>query len=379
MALVGMKYEIGRGLLGSVYEGKNINTGETVIIRRERSNTTYTMLPNYYNLNRILLQGITCFDGFQNIKYITDKDVIYTVFGFIRQKIEKHIPQQICFIILHYFHRPMSTSPNIPDIFIWFGREGDENVLVMKELGPSLEDLFNSCQRKFSLKTVLMIADQMLSTIQYIQQRGFVHRCLKPSHFLIGKRKKEQNTIYLIDYSSAKRYRDPKTMQHIPYREGKLLIARPRYASMNNHLGIEPSRRDDLVTIGYILAYFYLGKLPWMGLKVRSRRMLCARISETKASLPIEELCKDLPDEFAVYLKYCTSLEFEDEPDYNYLRKLFRDLFFRKGYTADDKYDWCLNGGVNIRINATKQKFSDENHQNDQMFSIRNNIYSLCQ
>lgn len=234
----------------------------------------------------------------------------------------------------------MQGGIGIPRI-IWCGSEGDYNVMVMELLGPSLEDLFNFCSRRFSLKTVLLLADQMISRIDYIHSRDFIHRDIKPDNFLMGLGKKG-NLVYIIDFGLAKKYRDTRSMRHIPYRENKNLTGTARYASINTHLGIEQSRRDDLESLGYVLMYFNLGTLPWQGLKAANKRQKYERISEKKLSTPIEDLCKNYSQEFPTYLTYCRQLHFEQRPDYNYLRKLFRALFHRQGFTYDYVFDWNM-------------------------------------
>jgi serine/threonine protein kinase len=150
---------------------------------------------------------------------------------------------------------------------------------------------------------------------------------------------KKQHVVYMIDYGLAKKYRDSKHV-HIPYRDNKHLTGTARYASINNHLGIEQSRRDDLESLGYVLMYFNRGELPWQGLKARTKMEKYNRICEKKTSTGIKSLCEGFPTEFATYLNYTRSLGFEDKPDYQYLRKLFRDLFVRQGYTMDYNFDW---------------------------------------
>lgn len=217
--------------------------------------------------------------------------------------------------------------------------DGDYNVMVMDLLGPSLEDLFNICHRKFSLKTVLMIADQMLYRIEYLHSKNFIHRDIKPDNFLVGHGKKS-NIVYIIDFGLAKKYRDPKSQQHIPYRENKSLTGTARYTSINAHLGIEQSRRDDLEAIGYVLMYFNRSQLPWQGFQANSKEEKYRKIMESKRSTSVESLCKGYPGVFASYLNYCRALRFEDRPDYAYLRRLFKDLFMREGFVNDGLFDW---------------------------------------
>ena len=140
--------------------------------------------------------------------------------------------------------------------------EGDYNVMVMDLLGPSLEVMFNMCRRKFSLKTVLMIAVQMLYRVEYLHSRSFIHRDIKPSNFVSGSAK-NSSTVYMIDFGIAMQYRDAKTQQLLPCREGIRFGGTARYASINAHAGMEQSRRDDLEAIGYVLMYFNLGGGPY--------------------------------------------------------------------------------------------------------------------
>lgn len=169
-----------------------------------------------------------------------------------------------------------------------------------------------------------------LSRIEYVHSKSFIHRDIKPDNFLMGLGKRA-NQVHIIDFGLAKKYRDPRTHIHIPYRENKNLTGTARYASINTHLGIEQSRRDDIESLGYVLMYFLRGSLPWQGLKAATKKQKYEKISEKKMSTPVEILCKGFPIEFVTYFQYCRSLRFDDKPDYSYLRKLLRDLFVREG------------------------------------------------
>eukprot|EP00638_Chattonella_subsalsa_P005079 CAMPEP_0117752090 /NCGR_PEP_ID=MMETSP0947-20121206/11396_1 /TAXON_ID=44440 /ORGANISM="Chattonella subsalsa, Strain CCMP2191" /LENGTH=439 /DNA_ID=CAMNT_0005570661 /DNA_START=354 /DNA_END=1676 /DNA_ORIENTATION=+ len=242
----------------------------------------------------------------------------------------------------------------------WYGVEGDYNVMVLDLLGPSLEDLFNYCGRRFNLKTVLMLADQLLSRLEYVHTKSFIHRDVKPDNFLIGLGKR-QNIIHIIDFGLAKKYRDPRTHQHIPYRDNKNLTGTARYASINTHIGIEQSRRDDLESLGYVLMYFIRGSLPWQGLKANTKKQKYERIMDRKMSTSTEQLCKGYPAEFRSYFEYCRSLRFEDRPDYAYLKRLFKELFYRKGYQYDNMFDWTVLNLQNERGRVAERPLRVEN------------------
>jgi len=283
------KYKLGRkigsGSFGDIYLATDVNTNEEVAVKLEHAKTKYPQL------------CVEC-----------------------------------------KFYKVMQGGVGIP-VVNYYGLEGEYNVMVMELLGPSLEDLFNFCNRKLTLKTVLLLADQLISRIEFIHGKNFIHRDMKPDNFLMGLGKKG-NLVYVIDFGLAKKFRDQRTHQHIPYRENKNLTGTARYTSINTHLGIEQSRRDDMEALGYILIYFLQGTLPWQGLRGKTKAQKYEKISEKKLSTPVEELCEGAPAEFATYHNYVRSLRFEEKPDYAYLRQLIRNLFYRQGFTYDYVFDW---------------------------------------
>merc|ERR1711970_1365181 len=148
-----------------------------------------------------------------------------------------------------------------------------------------------------------MLADQMVGRVEYVHNKNFIHRDIKPDNFLMGIGR-HCNKLFLIDYGLAKKFRDNRTRQHIAYRVQQSMTGTCRYASINTHNGIEQSRRDDLESIGYVLVYFISGSLPWQGLRAANKKLKYEKISDRKINMPIQVLCKDSPVEFATYLNY---------------------------------------------------------------------------
>jgi len=257
-------------------------------------------------------------------------------------------------------------SQGIPQIY-YFGTEfqirEDETeviyrVMVMELLGKSVSELYNLCSIKwsrlpenrekdfennpfcFSLKTVIMIAIEMLNRIEFIHSRRMIHRDIKPDNFAIG-RGADIHKIYILDYGLSKKYMD-SFGNHIPYKENKSLVGTPDYSSINTHKGIEQSRRDDLESLLYVWIRLLTGKLPWFNTKMEEKKRRIKILMDKETNFPPEKLCYGIPQEFLAYCRYCRKLEFDDKPDYKRIRKMFLNLYKLLGHKIDYKYDWTI-------------------------------------
>ncbi|KAJ5172234.1 Casein kinase I [Penicillium capsulatum] len=331
--VVGVHYRVGKkigeGSFGVIFEGTNLLNNQTVAIKFEPRKSDAPQLRDEYRTYKILV-----------------------------------------------------GCPGIPNVY-YFGQEGLHNILVIDLLGPSLEDLFDHCNRRFSTKTVVMVAKQMLSRVQTIHEKNLIYRDIKPDNFLIGRPStKAANVIHVVDFGMAKQYRDPKTKQHIPYRERKSLSGTARYMSINTHLGREQSRRDDLEALGHVFMYFLRGGLPWQGLKAATNKQKYEKIGEKKQTTAIKDLCEGYPEEFNKYLSYVRNLGFEDTPDYDYLRDILTQALKNAGEVEDGEYDWMkLNNGRgwDYKSYSSQAHLHNQPHQSASGRDLHTNQYRNSQ
>ncbi|KAK1256195.1 hypothetical protein MKX07_008454 [Trichoderma sp. CBMAI-0711] len=211
--------------------------------------------------------------------------------------------------------------------------------MVCELLGATLQNLFFRCGNKFSLKTTLMLADQLITRLEAFHSRNLLHRDVKPDNFAMGFGAEKGKTVYILDFGLVGDFLN----------DGKTVLA-PSYsfcgsyywAAISAHLDRSQSPKDDLESLAYMLIYFARGSLPWQGYAHPDEptSAIRERITRLKLSIPVDVLCQDLPSAFARHLKYVRSLGYKDKPKYGKLRAMYRRLMERKGYEYDGVFDW---------------------------------------
>jgi serine/threonine protein kinase len=256
--------KIGSGAFGDIYKGENIRTKESVAIKVEPlSNET---------------------------KLLKNETKIYQYLG---------------------------NTQGIPQVK-WFGVDEHNNYMAMKLLGSSLTDNIKKVG-PLSLKNAKYFTTQILKIVKKIHDKELLHRDIKPDNFLFGIQD-DINIIHIIDFGFCKRYLDNER-KHIPHRVDKTPLGTPNYISVNVHDGVEPSRRDDLESVGYVALYMLYGKLPWDDLNdyIQDYKNVNNHMKIKKTNLLKDE---QIPSEVTTYLSYCRNLTFEETPNYEYLLAL---------------------------------------------------------
>ena len=256
----------------------------------------------------------------------------------------------------------------LPEV-ISFGYSGKYNILVQSLLGESLGRIFYKNKNTFSLKDICMFSIQILHRIEHVHSKYIIHRDIKPENFLIGN--PDKYLIYIIDFGLSKKYKSSRTNKHVQFRLTKKFTGTARYASLNAIRGAEQSRRDDLEAIGYMLLFFFSnGKLPWQGVSCKAKAEKYSKIYYMKKTLDFDDFCKNMPKEIITYMLYCRELDFEQKPDYNYLRGLFENVLKSNGTFNDLHFSWIkdisiLKNNKNSenkikQINMSKRKESPQ-------------------
>lgn len=236
-------------------------------------------------------------------------------------------------------YRHLKTFEGTPNV-LGYGKNEGKSVLVVDLLGPSLEILARKCGGQLSSQTVLQIGIQVLYRIEYIHEHGYLHRDLKPDNILVG-RGQHSKCMYIIDFGISRQLRMEATGLHIAHGRGVGINGTYAFCSLNAHRGNELSRRDDLISLGYLLTDLCHGDLPWKSLNMSNREEVRTRVIKLKEKHQKEgELFRRISSSMKDYMKYVSRLHFEQRPDYSYLRNLFRNSLKRMGLKGDGTFDW---------------------------------------
>jgi serine/threonine protein kinase len=267
-------------LLGSVYLGKDIKTGDEVALKIGRAENSPSKLNHEYNV-----------------------------------------------------YMALAGSLGIAEV-CWYGKEGIYEVIALEYLGTSLDDL--TCEDGLGVRKTFLYASQMvrpfmqkrislitlspaqLSVVESLHTRHYIHRDIKPGNFMV-RADNLPPTVFLIDFGLARQFRNPATYLHTPFSTNQSIIGTLPFMSINGQQGYTQSRRDDLESLIYTIVYVARGDLPWTGSSVRSNH---EAVLQMKLSITVEELCEGLPTSFCSFVSHVRSLDFDRKPDYQYLHSI---------------------------------------------------------
>jgi serine/threonine protein kinase len=246
----------------------------------------------------------------------------------------------------------------------YFGSEGGGQVcLVMDLFGKSLEDKRRESGGSFTGSTVALLAVQMLDRIEWLHSRGYIHRDIKADNWMIGGGCRADQ-IYLIDFGLATRYHSKRA--HLPVKVNQPVTGTVRYSSLNSHRGLTLSRRDDLESIGYLLAHLLRGDLPWIGLKTKSDSEKFRKIGQLKRDVPLSNLFHDHPDAFERFVGTARRLRYEERPDYASMKQIFQDVV--QQCEEAPTFEWVDAASTNASFASTSActSSSEENEYDEE-------------
>jgi len=335
---------VGSGSFGSIYRGQHIKTAEIRIFKfaLEKTNASQQLLAEFHNYQEI----------YKGLKGLKQSNLLQA---------------------------PMHVG-TIPDVYK-LGEYQGHAYMTMELLGSNLSELVKKTfQQHFSFKTVLMIADQLLTCLQKMHSSCYLHCDLKPENIMIGIGNNPKE-LYLVDMGLAYPYWDETKSgpnQHIPLREFKELNGTPRYLSMNVHLGLQQSRRDDIESWFYVIMYFLNGGLPWSEPKQLTKSLQFEEIYKQKAQL-LKDNCSffnNIDNEWKLIFHSICTLRFDQSPDYNQIRMYLVEIA-RKNNIKHSPWDWQFDWCQEIKTESSNSSETNEIKSNMKEISTPVNLISV--
>ena len=240
-------------------------------------------------------------------------------------KTERIIPNKKSRLKSEAFYLQLLQGFGFPKL-ISLGHNKIYNILIETLLGKSLYSIYIKNDRKCSIKDMAYIAIQILERLHWIHSKGIIYRDVKPENFMTEI--KDPNLLYVIDFGLCKLYKDSKTGKHIKFKNTGKFNGTLKFASANVVMGHESSRRDDLISLGYMLIFLLKLELPWGSFFKDLSESEFYEVVNIKKTNNNGKLLKNLPKELVEYINYTSNLKFEEEPNYPYLKYLFNKLLF---------------------------------------------------
>ena len=276
------------------------------------------------------------------------------------RKISNPLLEREAFILFYL------KGPGLPEIKT-FGKTKNLYILIQTLLGPSLSSLLDKYLITFTIKDICLLSIQMIERLEFIHSKSYIHRDIKPQNFLMGI--KDPQMVYLIDFGLAKKFRSKKG-KHIKFGISNSITGTPRYCSINALRGAQQSRRDDLESLFYVITYFFRGNLPWQNLKIKSRQERFNKINEIKKNVSYKILCKNLPKELYDFGIYIKRLNFEEDPNYFYMKKCFYSILEKMNEQPDNNFSWVEQFGCGSEL---KKNLNSSSYNN--IFRQRNSSH----
>jgi serine/threonine protein kinase len=271
------------------------------------------MIESTFFLDKFYIEGLLGSGGFGSVYKTTHIETQKTFAIKVDKKRKGNVKQESTILL------EIQSGEGIPKVFE-VGETEEFSYMIMELLGPSLSKIQKQQGGKLSVDTVVPIILQALYRLEFIHSFGIVHRDLKPQQFLVGT---GNNILYLVDYGLARKFMIDGN--HIPYQNNCSRAGNSTYASLNNHLGIHQTRRDDVESLAYMAVSLMIGKLPWQQTVKMNSSTKWNNVYQIKSTMNLQELCRDCPREFLSFIRYARALDFHEEPDYEYLRRMINN------------------------------------------------------